>query len=227
MLNVNVEFDKKELKKLIEGMDLYPNTKEVVAQYKAIADKVDERKTLLQEQLDDVKQKHLQNLLDQETANVAEIIYLKIQTKKMVEEMQIIDTLVAEAKQEKEELMIHYYSIYRKALSKDGAIAKGYNVTPIVDSVLSQTMAIIAEVGAEAREQYLEMSPDIDELFGDSKVRETFPRILDESFKFERHNLSFSGSNTVLASHEIETAISGRVPDRFKVTEKVKDVVEK
>ncbi|WP_342537951.1 hypothetical protein MKY15_15675 [Sporosarcina sp. FSL K6-1540] len=216
MLNVNVEFDKKELKKLIEGMDLYLNTKEVVAQYKAVADKVDEREILLQQQLDDVKLKHLQNLLDQETANVAEIIYLKIQAKKMAEEMQIIDTLVAEAKQEKEELMINYYKVYRNALSKDSAIAKGYNVTPIVDSVLSQTMAIIAEVGAEAREQYLEMSPDIDELFGDAKVRQVFPRILDESFEFHRHNPSFSGSKTVLESHDIETAISGRVSDRFK-----------
>ena len=224
MLDVHVEVDRKALKKLIEGMNLYPNTKEVVAQYKAIADKVDERHTLLQEQLVDLKQKHLQNLIAQETANVAEIIYLKIQAKKMVEEMQIIDTLLIEAKQEKEELMINYYKVYRNALSKDSAIAKGYNVTPIVDSVLSQTMEILAEVGAEAREQYFEMSPDIDELFGDSKVRKVYPRLLDESFDFHRHNPSYGGSKIVLGSHEIETAISGRVPDRFQVTDKEKDV---
>ncbi|ULM97926.1 hypothetical protein L8956_04130 [Peribacillus frigoritolerans] len=216
MINVNVEVDRKELEKLISEMDLYPNTKEVVTEYKAIAGKVEERQVLLQQQLDDLKQKHVQNMLDQETAIVAEIVYLKIQAKKMAKEMQIIDSLLVEAKKEKEDLMIHYYKVYRKALSKDGAIASQYDVKPVIDRVLSQTMAIIAEVGMESRQQYLEVFPDVDDLFSDSKVREMYPRIIDESFNADPHRPRYNGSNIVLESHEIESATSGRIPDKFK-----------
>lgn len=216
MINVNVEVDRKELEKWISEMDLYPNTKEVVTEYKAIAGKVEERQVLLQQQLDDLKQKHVQNMLDQETANVAEIVYLKIQQKKTAEEMNIIDTLLAETKEEKQELMYHYYKVYRKALSMDGAIASQYDVKPVIDRVLSQTMAIIAEVGMESRQQYLEVFPDVDDLFSDSKVREMYPRIIDESFNADRHRPRYNGSNIVLESHEIESATSGRIPDKFK-----------
>ncbi|TKH07325.1 hypothetical protein FC682_02015 [Peribacillus simplex] len=216
MIDVNVEFDRKELEKLIREMDLYMNTKEVVSDYKEVANKLDERELILQQQKEELNEQLTQNTADQETSNVAEVVYLKIQAKKMVEELKIIDSLLIETKKEQEELKINYYKVYRRALSKDGTIAKGYDVTPLIDKVLSQTMAIIAEVGTEAKEQYSEIAPDIDELFGDSKVREVYPRILDESFDFDRHNLSYRGSKIVLEKHEIESATSGRIPDKFK-----------
>lgn len=219
MIDINVEVNRKALEKLISEMDLYPNTKEVVSSYQEVANKLDERKLLLQQQLEELQEQHTQNLVDQETSNVAEIVYLKIQGKKINEEFQIIDTLIDETKKERVELKLYYYKIFRQALSKDSTIASSYDVTPIIDKVLSQTIAIIAEVGTAARVQYLELSPSIEDLFSDSKVREVYPRILDESFNFSRHIPSYRGSRTVLESHEIESANSGRILDKFKEKE--------
>jgi hypothetical protein len=220
-IKVSVEVDQKELKKLVSEMDLYPNTKQAIEEYKQVADRLDEREQILQQQLTDLQEKHTKNLIDQETANVAEVVYLKIQSKKTVEESQIIETLLAEVKEEKQELMYHFYKVYRSALSKDSALAGQYNVTPIIDKVLSQTMALIAEVGLEARQQYLEVFPDVDDIFSDSKVREMYPRILDESFNPERHKPVFSGggSKVVLESSHIESATSGRIPEKFQPKE--------
>lgn len=215
-LKVNVEVDQKALKQLVKEMNLYPNIKQAIAEYKAVADKLEEQQRVLENQILDLQQQYAQNLIDQETANVAEVVYLRIQQKKTAEEMNIIDTLLAETKEEKQELMYHYYKVYRKALSSDGAIASQYDVKPIFDRVLSQTMAIIAEVGMESRQQYLEVFPDVDDLFSDSKVREMYPRVLDESFNADRHRPRYNGSNIVLESHEIESATSGRIPDKFK-----------
>lgn len=215
-INVSVGVDKKALKKMIKDMDLYPNIKQAIKEYKEVADKLEEREQILSNQLADLQQQYAQNMLDQETANVAEVVYLKIEQKKAIEELKIIESLLAETKEERQELMYHYYKVYRKALSADSAVSTQYDVTPIIDKVLSQTMEIIAEVGMESRQQYLDVFPDVDEIFSDSKVREVYPRILDESFKFDRHRPRYNGSKSVLESHEIESATSGRVPDKFK-----------
>lgn len=219
MIDVNVEFDRKALTKMIKDMNLYPNTKLVVAEYTDKANQLEERESILIQQQTELQEKHVKNLEDQEHSNVADVVYLKIQAKKMVEEMEIIQTLLEEAKQEQIELRVHYYRIYRSALGKDAAIAKSYDVTPIIDKVIGQTMALIAEVGAESQRQFSEMYPEIGEIFHDSNVREVYPRILDESFEFKRHSPAFNGSKVVLERHEIESATSGRVPDKYKTKE--------
>lgn len=216
MIEVNVEVDRKELEKLISEMYLYPNTKEVVAEYKEVANKLDKTEVVLMQRKADLQNQLSCNTADQDSSNVAEVVYLKIQAKKLAEELQIIDSLLVENKKKQEELKINYYQVYRKALAQDSVIASNYDVTPIIEKVLSQTLTIIAEVGAVTWEQYLELVPDIGEIFGDSKVREVYPRILDESFDSSRHNLAYRGAKNPLTSDDIQLANSGRIPDRFK-----------
>lgn len=51
-----------------------------------------EREQLLQQGLTELQQNYTQNMVDQETTNVADIVYLKIQAKKIVEDMETIDS---------------------------------------------------------------------------------------------------------------------------------------
>ena len=217
MIDVNVEFDRKALTKMIKEMDLYPNTKLVVAEYTDKANQLEERENILIQQQTELQEKHVKNLEDQEHSNVADVVYLKIQAKKMVEEMEIIETLLEETKQEQKELKISYYRVYRQALGKDAVIAKGYDVTPIIDKVIGQTLELIAEVGAESQRQFSEMYPSVSEIFHDSDVRTVYPRLLDESFEFTRHSPAFNGTNkVVLERNEIQSAASGRVPAKYQ-----------
>lgn len=217
MIDANVEFDRKALTKMIQQMNLYPNTKLVVAEYTDKANQLEEREAILIQQQTQLQEKHVKNLQDQEHSNVADVVYLKIQAKKMVEEMEIIQTLLEETKHEKKELKISYYRVYRQALSSDAVIAKSYDVTPIVDKVIGQTLELIAEVGAESQRQFSEMYPSVSEIFHDSDVRKVYPRLLDESFEFTRHNPAFNSTNkVVLERHEIQSAASGRVPAKYQ-----------
>ncbi|QFT88094.1 hypothetical protein FIU87_05535 [Bacillus sp. THAF10] len=217
MIKVILDIDRQELKKLIKLMDLYPNTKKAIAEYKLIEKKLIDRESILLKQLAELKGVFTQNLLDQEVAEVSDLIYLKKQAKKCTGEMEIIDVLLAETRTEIEELKYDYYKIYQKALSTDGAIPSKYDVTTLIDSTLNQVLAIIGEVGKEVHEQYHEIFPEVNEIFSDNKVRQRFPRIHDESFRLHHHQPQYRGSKVILENQDINSAAIGFIPTRFKV----------
>lgn len=221
MLDVKVQVNRKEVEKLIKEMDLFPTFKETVKAYRDQEDKLYEREQLLKKQLDDLQNAYTKNLLDQETASVSDLIYLKIQAKKMVEEIDIIKVLLEEVKQEFIDLKFAFYPKYRDALNKD-SYSVPHDVTPVIIDVISQVLTVISEVGQESKKQYGEIYPDIVDMFQDKHILERYPRLLDtmEQYSLQRYTPQFKwNSQTVLEKNEVISSTSGSVPTKFKVKE--------
>jgi hypothetical protein len=221
---IEVKVNRKELEKALNQMELFTEFKQTVEEFHVDEARLNEQQQYIENELKELQQKYTQNMLDQELANVAEAIYLRMETKKMTEKIEVLDSLLAEVKVEQQELLFTYYVKYRDALYKAGASASQYDFTPIFTKVIAETLAVAKEVGAEAEQQYKEVYPEISYIFFDNKVMERYPRIM-ETHRAGDYKPRFNwNEKTVLTKEQIQNAIQYRqMPSEFQLKEVAQD----
>lgn len=217
---IEVKVNRKELEKVLKEMSLFDSMKQEIEQLHADENKLDEQQVYIETQLQELQQKYTENMVQQETAGIVEVVQLKIEAKKMTEQMEIMDSLLAEVKEAKQELMYTYYIQFRDALSKASTNASQYDFTPIFTKAIAELLAVAKEVGEEAEKQYDEVYPDISYVLFDNKVQERYPRIMS-TYDPNRYKPRFNwNEKTVLTKEQVQYAIlHGQLPYQFKAKE--------
>lgn len=221
---IEVKVNRKELEKALKEMNLFEAMKQEIIQFQADETRIDEQQQYVENQLKEVQQKLTQNMLEQESASVVKAIQLKMDTKKMTEQMEILDSVLAEVKEEKNELMYSYYLKFRDALGNASANASQYDFTPVLTDAITEILAVVKEVGQEAGKQYKEVYPDISHVLFDKKVQERYPRIMS-TYNANSYMPRFNwNEKAVLQREHVQNAIHyGEIPYEFKVKEVAQD----
>lgn len=198
----------------VEVKDLFVETKKVVAAYKEKVKELDQQERELNAELMVLQEELTNILLDQEGATASEMIYFKIQAKEINQKTDIIKVLLEELAEERTALKLEFVPKYREALNK--TTVSEYDATKIAEKYRYLMLKEISDIGKQMQKQYYEIAPDIDEVFGDSKVLEQYPR-LAYSFTYENAMPSFSWFETsVVSKNEVFSACRGNLPQGLK-----------
>lgn len=221
---IDVKVNRKELEKVLKEMNLFSDMKQEIEQLHADENKLDEQQKYIENQLQELQQNYTKNMVEQETAGIVEVVKLKVEAKKMTEQMEIMDSLLAEVKEAKQELMYTYYIKFRHALGNARVNASKYDFTSILTNAIAELLAVAKEVGKEANKQYDEVYPDISYVLFDNKVQERYPRIMS-TYDPNRYKPRFNWNDkTVLTREQIDHAIYyGKLPYQFKAKEVAQD----
>ncbi|OZT14622.1 hypothetical protein CHN50_02200 [Priestia aryabhattai] len=203
--------------------DLFTETKKVIADYKAESEKLDQQERELNAELAVLQEEMTNNILDQETATVSELVYLKISAKEIVQKTEIIKVLLEELAEERTALKLEFTPIYRSAIRQDAKSKAVYNATEIVEKYRYQMLKEIADIGKQMQSQYHEIAPDVYEVFEDIEVKKEFPR-LEYVFNQEQFEPYFGWlGDSVVHKNDVFVATRGYMPDGVKEP-KEKDV---
>lgn len=217
---VTVEVNEELLNEFISNIDVLPNTREVVKQYEAEIERLEEREDYLKKQREDFleQQFKLMQEMDVNKDNISEYIYTKKLYMENVKEIGIVDALLDEMKEEYKEVRLKYFPLFAKAESADRP-HQNHNANPLVKKVLAETMEVIARAGKEVKNQYYSVSPVLNEFKEDNDVLEAFPRVryIYNPALFEiRYSDEMGYGGVELTRSHVNTACNGNVPDHLK-----------
>jgi hypothetical protein len=206
---------------------LFTETEKVVADYKERVSKIDQQENELNDELVALQNEMTANILDQESASVSEMVYLKIAAKEINHKTEIISVLLEELTEERTVLKLEFTPLYRTAIRSDMRNKTGYGATDIVEKYRYLMLREISEIGQQMNDQYRKIAPDIYEVFEDQAVREEFPR-LEYVFNEDTFKPSFGwNSDAVVSKGDVFGACRGYRPDKPRSVieaEKAKDV---
>lgn len=175
---MELHVDRKQIDKVIKGMNLFKETKQVLTQYKNAVKVLEEREQNLNEEAEKLQEKHTKLFLDQqEITDVSEIIYMRKQGEDISDDLRVIEFLLEEVGEEIKTLQISYAPLFQQALLNDRKETHKYKVKPMVDSVRYELLKAIADISQAMSDQYSEISHEIGPVLGNSDVRAAYPRI--------------------------------------------------
>lgn len=200
----------------MEVKDLFVETKQVIAEYKAKAENLDQEERELQAELVAMQEEMTAILLDQENANLSERIYLKAQAKEINSKLEIVNSMLEELNEKKSALKLAYVPVFQEVLRKDRSSANEYDVTELAIRHRYELLTEVADMGKQFQKQYHAIAPEIYEVFEDTKVKEEYPR-LEHSFNQEQYQPFFTWFETsVVSKNEMFSATRGNLPDHLK-----------
>ncbi|EJS16922.1 hypothetical protein IKS_00021 [Bacillus cereus VDM062] len=206
----------------MEVKDLFVETKQVIAEYKAKAEGLDQEEQELKMELVALKEEMTAILLDQENANLSERIYLKAQAKEINSKVEIIHSMLEELEEKRTALKLAYVPVFQDVLRKDRSNANEYDMTELAIRHRYELLTEVAGVGKQFQKQYHAIAPDIYEVFEDTKVKEEFPR-LEHSFNQDQYQPYFSWFETsIVSKNEVFSATRGNLPDHLKAPKEAK-----
>lgn len=206
----------------MEVKDLFVETKQVIAEYKAKAEGLDQEEQELKTELVALQEEMTAILLDQENANLSERIYLKAQAKGINSKVEIIHSMFEELDEKRTALKLAYVPVFQDVLRKDRSSANEYDVTELAIRHRYELLTEVAEMGKQFKKQYHEIAPEIYEVFEDTTVKEEFPR-LEHSFNQEQYQPHFSWfESSVVSRNEMFSATHGNLPEHLKQPKDVK-----
>lgn len=118
---------------MVEVLDLFKETRLVVAEYVAKSEGLEQQKQELKGELVALQSEMTAILLDQEGANLSERIYLKAQAKEINSRAEIINSMLEEIEDEKIALKMLFVPLLKPAQAKDGQVWAQYDANAIVD----------------------------------------------------------------------------------------------
>ncbi|MRX52365.1 hypothetical protein GJU41_00145 [Bacillus idriensis] len=202
--------------------DLFFETKIVVAEYQEEAFQLDEQGRELKAELEALQEQHTANLIAQENASVSERVYLKIESKGIIQKSEVIGSLLEELENEHTELKLKFTPILQEALRKDRMILSQYDVTELAIKYRYLLLTEIAEIGKEMQGQYHAIAPDVMEIFEDPAVKEANPR-LEYSFHADQFKPGLSWfDKSVVSKNELFAAVRGNLPQHLATPKDVK-----
>jgi hypothetical protein len=222
---MNINIDRKAIDKAVRDMSLFSETKNVLAAYKAEANKLNEQQLQLRQKLDDLQSEHIANLLDkQNTEDINELVYLTRQSKEIIRETEVIDTLLEQNFEDRTELKLKYVPKFQEALRSDQLRNAGkYNANLIVEQLRYEMLSAISDLGQEMDKQYNEVAPDIYSILEDEAVLEAFPRLKYAFHQDQYRPLYEEPFPTVVSKQDVFNATVGIVnypdPNEVKTNE--------
>lgn len=200
----------------MEVKDLFVETKQVIAEYKAKAENLDQEEQELQAELVAIQEEMTAILLDQENANLSERIYLKAQAKGINSKLEIVNSMLEELNEKRSALKLAYVPVFQEVLRKDRSSANEYDVTELAIRHRYELLTEVADRGKQFQKQYHAIAPEIYEVFEDTKVKEEYPR-LEHSFNQEQYQPFFTWFETsVVSKNEMFSATRGNLPEHLK-----------
>ncbi|TKC18179.1 hypothetical protein [Robertmurraya kyonggiensis] len=202
--------------------ELFTESKKVIEEYKSKVEELDQQERELQADLETIQQELTDNLLEQETATISEVVYLKIRKREIVSRSEVINVLLEELNEERTALKLQYTPILKDVLVQDRKALNEYNATEIVEKYRYMMLSEIAEMGKAVNSQFHSIAPDVMEIFDDKTVKERYPNIY-HAFNQEQYKPSLQWANdTVVTKNDIFLANGGRLPQGLKQPKDVK-----
>ena len=199
----------------MEVKDLFVETKQVIAEYKAKAENLDQEEQELQAELVAMQEEMTAILLDQENANLSERIYLKAQAKGINSKLEIVNSMLEELNEKRSALKLAYVPVFQEVLRKDRSSANEYDVTELAIRHRYELLTKVADMETVPK-QYHAIAPEIYEVFEDTKVKEEYPR-LEHSFNQEQYQPFFTWFETsVVSKNEMFSATRGNLRHHLK-----------
>lgn len=194
-------------------MKLFNETEKVIAEYKKRVNELELQEQELDAELNALQEEHTALILDQESANLSERIYLKSQAKEVVGKSEIVNSMIGELEEEKAALRLEFALLYKTALSKDSQAKAGkYNINEIVDKYRYQMISEIASMGKQMADQYNAIAPDVNDLFEDEKVIEAFPQVR-YGFNQDHWKPTYEEvTKNILNRNQVNEALGGYIP---------------
>lgn len=191
--------------------DIFPCTKEVLANFKAEENTLHHEYEQLKMELADTQEKITINVLNREAAELSERITLTMQYKELTNKVEVINLMLEENKQRQTQLKLQYAWELREAIRKESTIRSTYNVNEIIERHKSLMLNEIAALGHDMLSQYREIAPELHYLFDDSDVHEMYPRF-SQAFTNEYFRPGFDNKygKTIISRDEIEQARYGK-----------------
>ncbi|MCP1145789.1 hypothetical protein [Lysinibacillus endophyticus] len=191
--------------------DIFPYTKEVLANFKAEQIALQHEYEELETELAAIQEKIAVNVLDRETANLSDRIYLTTQHKELNYNVEVINLMFEENQQRQTQLKLQYAMLLREAIRKETTIRSKYDVNKIIDRYKSIMLNEIAGLGREMLSQYREIAPEVNYLFDDSEVHEMYPR-LSQAYTTEYFRPGFENKygKSIISRDEIDNARYGK-----------------
>lgn len=213
--------DRTAIDTAIEELSLFPNTKKVSMEYRKVKSKLDERNKQLQERLVSLQDKLSKNMKEQQVyRNVDDLIYLQMTSKEIFKEMDIIESLLDELKEEYRDLKLTYVPLYQQSLLDDRQQRPNYSITDTVTAVKWELIKAIVDLSQAMKHQQGELN-ELYEVLNDPAVKEKYPRI---EYVLNGTNVKPEYSEpfyTVISRYHIFSAIDGQIPTDIKQHEGV------
>ena len=133
----------------MEVKDLFVETKQVIAEYKAKAENLDQEEQELQAELVAMQEEMTAILLDQENANLSERIYLKAQAKGINSKLEIVNSMLEELNEKRSALKLAYVPVFQEVLRKDRSSANEYDVTELAIRHRYELLTKVADMGKQ------------------------------------------------------------------------------
>lgn len=199
-----LKIDRTSVDKVIEEMELFTATKEVLKQYEAEKESLVKREEALTERLAQLQEQHTQTMLDREVANdnPSDYIYLSSQLSKIESDMKVLLPLKEALQEEYTLLKQKYMPIIRETYSKDSSARnKHFNVSEAVSHVRDELKLIISDYEKAINKQDQQVMPIIyDDFLDDSELmneswdnpdRRMKALAFKRTFDFDRNNLLY------------------------------------
>ncbi|WP_316276627.1 hypothetical protein [Bacillus cereus] len=199
-----LKIDRKAVDKAIEEIELFTDTKEVLANYEAEKEALVKRGDVLTERLAQLQEQHTQTLIDREVAkdNPSDYIYLSAQLSKLDDEAKVLIPLQDQLKEDMTALKQKYMPIIRETYSKDSSARnKHFNVSEAVSSVRDELTQAISDYEKAISKQDQQVMPviyadflDDSELMNeswDNPDRRMKALAFKRTFEFDRNNLLY------------------------------------
>ncbi|QTL49965.1 hypothetical protein [Priestia aryabhattai] len=167
-----IKVDVSGIKKMIEEMDIYKETKKEIEQYEAEKALIDARKQEIENRMEHLQKALTENMLACETYKhePSTVINLKHEQRELNRDLEVLNLMLDEMKEEYVELKLKYAPIFRQAGNKEKG--KHISVTEEIEETKYVMLTAIAELSSEMRRQYLEVEDALTEVYNDPTVRE-------------------------------------------------------
>ena len=217
MITVN----RSELDQAIAGLEgAYDGTAKVLDQYMSEKEDLEKRGTDLDNRLNDLLQLKTDTLLKRdETKDTADYIKLSKQLTEADEEVQIIESLQEQLKEDLKQLKQKYIPVIRDSYSKDSAVKRDFDTNHAVDLVRYELLKAIADYAVAIRQEDARVIGTIRDEFLDDSIlmQEQSNRGFQRTFDSDRNKLSYSSMMpNLLTKNNVFLACGGNISPEIR-----------
>lgn len=194
-----------------ETMDLFIETKKVLASYNAEKSVLEERKTYLESSIKQLQENHAQITIEAETfkSEVGSYLAAQLQLKEIKMEIEVMNVLVEELNEELQQLKLQFFPQFDKSLNTDRANASKIDINPIMQKVKDDLLDTVVELSVKMNQQFTEIAPEIFAITNDEQVQAQFPH-KQHVFHQDQYRPAFGSANeTLISKWDVFKAVGG------------------
>lgn len=193
----------------VKVVDIFPQTKEIIATYHIENQKLEHECELLQFQLDEVTELVATNLTKLDSAELNVRFQLNLENKGLNDKAEVIQKMLEETNEAIDILHLKFARMLIDARHAEGRIRQQYNANNIVEKHKRAMLEEINNIAKQMKEQYTEVAPDLRAIFNHETVRYHHPRY-SAMINFNDYSPTFSAANNrVISRSEIDNACAG------------------